>query len=625
MPTKEQLQAAIEAGYSDDEIVAALKSAPKALPPDQITAKELYDAGSSPETLRARLDEAPMKPPEPGLLDRIKAHPLEEAGKGALNIGQMLTRAADTATFGGYSKARNLAYGAVSPRLAGETQAADETFGREHPYMASTGDALGYVTPGGGPELIARGVGRAAGAASRAVGPAAEGLAGRVIGGAGQGAATGGAIAGAEAAAAGAPPSEIGSSALGGAEFGGVMGGALGAAGAARAKLGRWADKGITDRNLSDLTEGGGAAKRDRVVGRGGEKADRIDSLARRTPALDAAAGDPMKQGPIVQGEIDRVGRQLDEVYKGMPVPLDVLTAPMRAMANRLEMEPGIENKSRAAHLRAQADDYERTLAPQSYRALPVGKVAPPMPGEATQVIPRQTMGELIGNPGQRSPNPPQPPGRPRLPAPQGGMIDAARARELATKMGDGLFAGNPNNLDIGASKKLGRELYGQVVDMLNTVAERQKPGIRPELEAANAEMSDWLNIRNAVTARAARAQTPSMTGKSIVGKGVDTILAVTHPVGYVAKHGLEHFGPGLSRGLQNELAAPPGALATSNPLMRAAGQWSQDRQRQAQQAQAQAGMQQAIQENQRKAQDAAVIQSIFGATPGKEQQSDQP
>ena len=550
------------AGFDVDKFLASPEgAAPRG---DIITPEELYKLGWSPESLKSKLetDAIGEKPKTPGQestgeewsrrWNRFKEHPisggLENLRESAGSVGAMLTNAANSATFGAYGKARNLLLDAVSPGAAQAANANDQAVNAAHPFMGKMASAAGYLTPYGAPEMAARAAGAVAAPVIRAAGPAAETLAGRVLGNAGQGALAGGAVSAGEAATAGAPLPAVGSAALQGAKGGAILGGAVGAVGKGLDSLAEYADKKVSERNIADLTEGASAGRRDRVVGRAGSKADRIDSLARRTPELAPAAGDPVKQLPVVEDQLNRLDSQRDQIYKGVQVPPTVLTDSMRRLASHLQTQPGIENKAMAAHLDAQAADYESTLGP-----------AP---------------------------------------------IDAMQARQYASRLGDNLFAGNPN-ADIPAAKAIKRDLYFNIVNDLNRHVDMAKPGVRPELEAMNAEYSDWANIKNAVEARASRAQTPSMTGKAIVGRGVDMLLGAMRPTHYLAKKAIEHFGPGMLRGGTDAAASMGGTgqglIQQANPLIQATQQW------QAQQAQAQ-----------KRQQDAAVVDAIFGPERGR-------
>lgn len=82
-------------------------------------------------------------------------------------------------------------------------------------------------------------------------------------------------------------------------------------------------------------------------------------------------------------------------------------------------------------------------------------------------------------------------------------------------------------------------------------------------------------------------------------------LLGAMHPTHYLAKKAIEHLGPGMLRGGTDAAASMGGAgqglIQQANPLIQATQQW------QAQQAQAQ-----------KRQQDAAVVDAIFGPERGK-------
>jgi hypothetical protein len=139
----------------------------------------------------------------------------------------------------------------------------------------------------------------------------------------------------------------------------------------------------------------------------------------------------------------------------------------------------------------------------------------------------------------------------------------------MITNYGKGLYAGNPNN-PVPISKAIKQEVYRRQVAALGDAVEQVKPGIREELNAANAEMSDWLNIRDIVDSRAGRSLTPGMTAKGIANKTLDAFLGFMHPGHYLLKKGVEHYGPGALRGIDNQLSLGGASLQEANPLIRA-------------------------------------------------------
>jgi hypothetical protein len=559
------------------------KPAPGALPPDAITTDELYALGSSPQTLRANLATQHHKgaeaPRPPGLLEREFVEPWrkrfsdplgalqEEAGA----VGPMLTKVANAATAGGYGALRNMVGGWIDPESNAAANDAVTRYERERPMAANLASGVGYALPIGPANMIGR--------SAAAIGEGAAGLAGkagarfleRPLAGAVTGAVGAGGIGAAETAAEGGSLSDVGESAARGAKYGALFGGGIGTAQGALGGLREGAEARKSARNLSDFTEGGPAGKRDRVVGKGGEKYDRIDSLARRTPELEAAAGDPIKQKPIVEAQIDRTGAQLDDIYSGVAVRPQTIAGPMREVAAEIRSKAHTSQEAAEADaLLREADHVEQSWSQFSKKGRP-GEGRPIQPeseytnGTSVGVAPREPTVRMshdeVRGVGYRE--------RGYQPPPEVGYIDARPARQMITNYGKGLYAGNPNN-PVPISKAIKQEVYRRQVAALGDVVEQAKPGVREELNALNAEHSDWLNIRDAVDSRAGRSLTPSMTGKGIVNKALDSFLGFMHPGHYLLKKGVEHYGPGALRGIDNQLSLGGASLQEANPLIRA-------------------------------------------------------
>ncbi len=562
------------------------KLAPRAAPvqrADDFTTEELYALGSSPQTLRAQLSGPVERKEEPGFFSRMKANPV---GETAGLVGGAFDRAADAASLGGYTWGRNKLYGAISPKLEASTRAVDDDFSRQHPNLANAADAVGYMSPLGVPNLFAKGAAVAGEAGAKF-------LAGKLLPKALErpvaGAVTGSIATGATAAGEAYMGNEDASGILGagakGAGYGAAFGGAMGIGQGVIGRQAERADKWESKQNIADFTDGAPAAKRDRVVGKSGEKRDRIDALARRTPDLREVRGDAVKQEPIVAREIDRVGASLDQVYEGGMARPNVIVDPMRQVAAEIRSKAHTGQEAEVAkQLETEADRVAETWSsfskkgrgPNEYPAQPRSHTEPSV---ETIIAGRAPKGDTVrmshedmrslgyadridrrGRIGQYEPPPEQ------------GYIDAREARQMITKYGKGLYGGNPNNVP-SIPKEIRQEVYRRQVDALRDTMEHFKPGVSEELNAYNAEMSDWLNIHDAVKSRAARAQTPGMTLKGQANGILDTALAVMHPTHYLAKKGLEHGGPGALRFINRELAqqgATGMALREANPLIQA-------------------------------------------------------
>lgn len=497
--------------------------APGQLPPDAITSEELYALGSSPESLKAHLNAqaATEHRSAPGFFEGVKqnwqravTNPKEEALRELGLLGSAVTKGVNAATLGAYGAARNLVGGAVAPEANAAANATEQQFDREHPFASGLAAGAGYLAPVGPASMVGQIAGKAGEGAARLVPRLLE----RPVAGAVTGAVGAGSMGAAETLADGGTLRDAGESALRGAKYGGIAGGAIGTIQGGIGRLAEGADSRISERNISDFTEGASAARRDRVVGKGGAKYDRIDSLARRTPELEQAAGDPLKQAPIVQAQIDRTGAQLDSIYDGVRVPHNVVSDPLREVAAEIRSRPHTSQQAAVAD----ALDMEARHVSSTWRNYA-----------------------------------------------QDGGVDARDARQMITSYGKGLFRGNPNS-PVSIPAEIKRDVYARQTQNLGRMTEYMKPGVSEELAAANAEMSDWLNINDAVTARASRAATPGMTLKGQAHNILDTALGVMHPGHFLLKKGVEHFGPGAIRGIDRELSTGGAVLQNANPLIRA-------------------------------------------------------
>lgn len=500
---------------------------PGQLPPDAITSEELYALGSSPESLRAHLNAqaATEHRPAPSEWSRIKDRWTRPVGQQIREIpddlarardmvGSAVTKGVNAATLGAYGAARDRIGKLIAPEATAGAQQTEANFDREHPIMSGLATGAGYLAPVGPANMVGRIAGEAGGAVARHLPRMLE----RPVEGAVAGALGAGAVGAAETAAEGGSLSDVGEAAWRNTKYGGIAGGAVGAIQGGLGRLAEGADRRISARNISDFTDGASAARRDRVVGKGGQKYDRIDSLARRTPELEQAAGDPLKQQPIVQEQIDRTGRQLDAIYDGVRVPHNVVSDPLREVAAEIRSRPHTSQEASVAD----ALDMEARHVSSTWRNYA-----------------------------------------------QDGGVDARDARSMITKYGKGLFRGNPNS-PVNIPTEIKRDVYARQTQNLGRMVEYMKPGISEELNAANAEMSDWLNINDAVTARSSRAATPGMTLKGQAHNILDTALGVLHPGHYLLKKGVEHFGPGAIRAADNQLSLGRAAILDANPLVRA-------------------------------------------------------
>lgn len=496
---------------------------PGQLPPDAITSEELYALGSSPESLKAHLNAqaATERKPAPSEWSRIKDRWMRPPMQQLREIPEDLTRAAgmvngavNAATAGAYNAARRLVGGYVAPEANAAAMQSEERVAREQPFGTGLVSGAGYLSPWG---PVAK-LGQAAGVAGEAIGSLLPRFLERPVAGAVTGALGAGGLGAAETLADGGSLADAGDAALRGAKYGGIAGAGVGTVQGVAGRLAEGADRRISARNISDFTDGASAARRDRVVGKGGQKYDRIDSLARRTPELEQAAGDPLKQAPIVQQQIDRTGAQLDSIYDGVRVPHNVVSDPLREVAAEIRSRPHTSQQAAVAD----ALDMEARHVSSTWRNYA-----------------------------------------------QDGGVDARDARQMITSYGKGLFRGNPNS-PVNIPTEIKRDVYARQTQNLGRMVEYMKPGVSEELAAANAEMSDWLNIADAVGARASRAATPGMTLKGQAHNILDTALGVMHPGHYLLKKGVEHFGPGAIRAADNQLSLGRAAILDANPLVRA-------------------------------------------------------
>ncbi|MEP6651819.1 MAG: hypothetical protein ABJA82_00580 [Myxococcales bacterium] len=217
--------------------------------------------------------------------------PVADKIAAALNgVGTMATNAADSATVGAYSAARNAIAERIAPQAAAQTEGAESAFNQDHPLLASTSRAAGYFVPGAAPARLAEGVGAGLRVATDAApGIAARVLASRPVAGALTGAGVSGGTTLAEDVTSGAPIGDALSDAGRSALVGGVLGGTVGAVQSGVSKAAEGAGQRVADRFREKIGEKTGV-KNTRGIAK---KADEIDSLVERHPVLEKLADKP--------------------------------------------------------------------------------------------------------------------------------------------------------------------------------------------------------------------------------------------------------------------------------------------------------------------------------------------
>lgn len=443
-----------------------------------------------------------------------------DAEENAARVMTYPALALDSVTAGGFRKARDFIGGKLAPEATAAVQQRESQVEGASPFLANSARAVGYVAPVGLPAMA----GRAASAATNAVAQSLPSGVGRVVAsrpvaGALGGAGTGGLTSAAETAVAGGSPEQILESAGHGAALGAAFGGGLGTVASGLAKAGKGAQGRIDSRLIGDLTEGAPATKRDRIVGKGGEKFDRAVETAKRTPELVETSRDPNASLQAINKRIEEVGSHLDDTYAGKgpfgepgtpaTLPTRAVSDPLVALAAELEKNPATRNAANEVMQRAQ---------------------------------------DIHASWGD-------------------GTVPASEVRKLATAFGKDLFRGNPN-LDPTLAKSIREKVYGSLVETIGQSVEKTNPGSREALSALNAEMSDLLNMRSAVESRVAREATPTTRLAPTIQKVADAALMVTNPGAYAARRAAGAVGPSLVRGADQFLAGS--SFEASNPLLRA-------------------------------------------------------
>lgn len=522
---------------ADVDRVRALIGTPREVIP-RLDKKAMYENGMSPETAVSLLDagdsQQPSGPPPRtrGMRDPITGEigPTLDEGDAdrAKTLSAAISRGLDSASTGLYSRGRDAVMNAASPGSGDRLHQDEARTEAENPVAVGLGRGTGYFV--GAPALAARGVSAGLGMLGRAAfgegAAAVPALIARPVTGAVTGAAVNAPIAAAEAGAAGASPREMLSAAGQGAKQGAGFGFVLGAAGGAAETLAKGASARQDARIIGDYTDGAPAGKRDRVVGKAGEKAPRVVELAKRY-GLDSAGGDSQAQLHGTQAAIDDVGGRLDQVYAGVKVPATDISGRLVNLAAQLDQNPAT-----------------RGLSNEVFRAA-------------------EDVHSSWGT----------------------GPVEARQVRQYATSLGKSLAVGNPNT-DPSLAKQVRNQVYGTLVDAVGKHVEAAKPGTAETLGQLNSDMSDLLNMQSAVTSKASREASPSTRLSNVAASVADKVIGFTHPAHYVAKKAIEHFGPGMARGVDSVLAdsAPSSLIQSANPIMQALDSWKNENRRRAEQ-----------------------------------------
>jgi hypothetical protein len=423
------------------------------------------------------------------------------------------TLALDSATLGTYRKARDAATGAIAPQATAAMQDIEARTEAENPMAANTARGVGYLSPTGPAAMVGQVGAKIAGSLGRAI-PA---MAARPIAGTVTGALAGGGTAAGEAAVEGAPLEEIAKRGLRGAAVGGAFGTAFGLGQAGIDAAAGRVNRSVNERVRHAYTQDAPAGARDKVVGKGGAKADRVSETIRRDPGLmGAVEGDSAAKLEAISQRHAQLGSNRKELYGGVQMSPDEVIGPILNKAAQLEQNPA--TRALAQEMLAKAQDVEASWG--------------------------------------------------RRPA-----LDASEVREYVTTLGRSLFKGNPN-ADPSVAKQVRQELYGDLVDTITGAVDRAKPGRIEELLVMNQELSDLINMEHAVEAQASRAATGPTTLRKIADKTLEAGLFVTNPAALIGKRGLQIALPRVARGAENFIAgsaAPDdSALQRGAPLLEA-------------------------------------------------------
>lgn len=566
--------------------------------PEQVVPRiggRLYAAGSSPETVLAQLRQGEGQKPAdtaPRYLGG-KAIPLAEASAPPSNMEQLqglgtaVSRGLDSASLGWFSRARDAGLNAISPGSGDNLRAQEAETEARDPFGVGLGRGIGYLT---GAPLIA---GKTAATAVGRVIPEATSAAGRffarLAGGAGSGALANAGIAAGEAGAAGASPGEMLGAAGQAAKAGAVVGGGFGAVAGVADAAAPGASARQDARIVNDLTDEAAPGRVAQMKGRGGAKTDRVVELVKRNPGLLESSGDPRAAMGEVQGALDDIQKRQDAVYANAPstvipraqpggpvnarrgpapsVRVEDVTTPMVEIAKRLDASPNVIDKRMAREILTQANAAYEAWNPAS--------------------DPHAT-------------------------------IDPRTVRTEATKIGRGLFRGDPS-VDPTQAKQIKTEVFGSMLDAISASVEKANPGAAQELAGLNADMSDLLHIQGVLESRAAKAPAPGPV-PGLVSRGLDLAGKLSHP----AHFAVGQLAPGADRALDSALAdRAPGPLTRyANPILSAA---SSERDRSRQRAAALTDSNARAQSTIKNAEQEALLQRFLQVMPQPQQTEDQP
>lgn len=316
-----------------------------------------------------------------GQLGRDKAAlgtPVADKIAAALSgVGTMATNAADSATVGAYSAARNAIAERIAPQAAAQTEGAESAFNQDHPLLASASRAAGYFVPGAAPARLAEGVGAGLRVATDAApGIAARVLASRPVAGTLTGAGVSGGTTLAEDVTSGAPIGDALSDAGRSALVGGVLGGTVGTVQAGISKAAEGAGQRVADRFREKIGEKTGV-KNTRGIA---QKADEIDSLVERHPVLEKLADKPKefvgKAEDIAAAKGEQARALLDgaDKKKGGGIRLGDMLESVDAIAAQHAAEPGTVSVADAVSrkktdmIRAWGDDPDKLIPSNKVR-----------------------------------------------------------------------------------------------------------------------------------------------------------------------------------------------------------------------------------------------------------------
>lgn len=344
---------------SDDDLLA------RADGPTPVPSVTPPPADSTPDPDDALLARADTAPQDQGSTFSRLFNKAKGAAVTGMNVaGTLMTDAADAVTAGGYTAARNYIARKVAPETAERTIAAEQSFNANHPYLANTARAVGYIAPGGVASTIAKGVDAGVSAAADAApGFVSKFLAARPV----QGALTGGLVSGAQTAAedsmSGASPMDTLRDAGRSAALGAGIGGAFGAAGAAldRGSAAVLASKGAKAR---ELLERHGVDVGITTPGKGGVFANELKGVS----ASDAGIGEASLRGAkIITNDLEsRFQAEHGLDYRSLPAAKKAAAQQARESIASLKDEAKVTSDVRARKALADIEEEHRieTMAP---------------------------------------------------------------------------------------------------------------------------------------------------------------------------------------------------------------------------------------------------------------------